>query len=36
MNQELLCISVILIWSNSKYKMITFNDVSQPFHVDIF
>ena len=36
MNQELLCISVILIWSNSKYKMITCNDVSQPFHVDIF
>lgn len=37
MNQgELLCISVILIWGNSKYKIITCSDVSQPLHVGIF
>lgn len=33
---ELLCVSVTLIWGNSKYKMITCTDVSQPFHVDTF
>lgn len=37
MNQgELLCILVILIWGNSKYKIITCSDVSQPLRVDIF
>lgn len=37
MNQgELLCILVILIWNNSKYKIITCSDVSQPLYVDIF
>lgn len=34
--RELLCISVILIWGNSKYKIITCSDVSQPLHVEIF
>lgn len=37
MNQrELLCILLILIWGNSKYKIITCSDVSQPLRVEIF
>lgn len=37
MNQgKLLFMLVILIWGNSKYKIITCSDVSLPLHVDIF